>query len=238
MCMFISISCLRLSHFVGISSAHSFPCTTECEDHQECIAVIKVVLITIHTHHLRSCTRDTESGCSPPPLPSAPALFTLTFCLLQNSFWTGGINPGHHHYKQRIRFALYDVSWMNAGSNRTYISVHTPKKNDATERQILLEAWPSSFRGHIIVVAERESNTTCLVWGCEKLALWKSYGQNKTQQLKIKILFLTYVYEHLLHRLLQHQPWVEITPCQAFCVNFPMSCSLTMKWKPYSKKES
>lgn len=40
------------------------------------------------------------------------------------------------------------------------------------------------------LVAERESNMTCLVWLCEKLALYKSYGQNTTRQQKIKILFL------------------------------------------------
>lgn len=69
-CMFISISCLQLSHFAEISVACTFPCTTEWENHQGCIAVIKVVLITTHVHHLGSCTGEHRIWMpSSPPLP-------------------------------------------------------------------------------------------------------------------------------------------------------------------------
>lgn len=164
--MLISISCLQLSHVLGISLAHSFSCTTECEDDQGCIVATKVVLITVHTHLSGSYTTDTESGCSPLPFPSARALFIPTFCLLQNHCWTGGILPDHHRYKAESgSLCTMLVESMLDPTALTSLSL-CQRRNYAAERQIVLGVWPSFLRGHVILVAERQSNTTCLVLPC------------------------------------------------------------------------
>lgn len=164
--MLISISCLQLSHVWGISWTHAFSCTTEFEDHQGCIAATKVVLITVHTHLSGSYTTDTKSGCSPLPFPSASALFTPTFCLLQNHFWTRGILPGHHRYKTKSgSLCVMLVESMLDPAALTSLSLYQ-RRNYAAESQIVLGAWPSFFRGHIILVVEKQSDTTSLVLTC------------------------------------------------------------------------
>lgn len=224
-CMFFSISCLKLPYFAEISLAHTFPCTTEWENHRGWIAVIKVVLITIHIRHLGSYTG--EHGIWMLSFTSllSTCIVCTHFIYMTKSLQDWGNSPRSPSLPKKDQ-AHFVWCWLNECWLQLHLH-HCPYakgKNYAAERQILLGPWPSLFRGYIILVAARESNTTCLVWLCEKLALYKSYQQNTTKQLKIQIMFLIQVYEHF-HRLAQHQPSVEKSPSQTFCVNCPICCS-------------
>lgn len=211
-CVFISISCYSCPILLR-SLAHTFPCTTEGEGQSGVVCYCgQTSLITIHTHPWGVILENIESGYCPPSPPSAPALFTHKFCVWWNPSPAGGIHPAHHHCQRNTGVTLCDVGWMNDGSNRAYMTVFTPEKNPpyAAERQLLLGAWPSFFRGH---------NSSCS-W-----IYIKATKRIQQKNLKIKILVLIWVYEYLLHRFVQQQPWVEKSPCYTFCVNCPICCS-------------
>lgn len=124
--MFISISCLQLSHFAEISGPYI--------RWQHRLAGPSGV------YYCGQTSLNYNTSTTPKELyrrtvwilssisSSAPALFTNTFYLWQNPFQAGGIHPGHHHYKRNMEVILCDVGWMNDGSNCAYMTVLTPKK--------------------------------------------------------------------------------------------------------------
>lgn len=166
MCMFISLSCLQLSHFAEISyfALHHrmggpsgvYWCDQSSLNH--------------NTYTTWGVTLENiEFGCSPPPMPSTPALFTPTFCLQQNPFQTRGIHPGHHRYKGEIRLTLCDVGWMNARSNRTYVTVLTPKKR--------LCCWKADPPGSLTFIFQRTYYSNCrkrVKHNLFSLVVWKA----------------------------------------------------------------
>lgn len=176
------------------------PCSTEWEGHQGCIIVVTLVFITIHTQPPRSYT-GVESGYHPPSPSSAPALFTHNFLSMTKSLPGWGDSPsspslqkkygGHFVWcwlkELRAQLCLYDCPYIRKKPLRVLL-----KGSSSWEPDLHF------FRGRY------SSSRWIYIKATEGM-------QQKTW--KIKILFLIWMYEYLLHRFAQQQPWVEKSPC-------------------------
>lgn len=107
------------------SLAHTFPCSTEWEGHQGYIAVVKLVLITIHTWPLRIYWRTLNLDTVLHPLPQHLCCLHTISVYDKIHSWLGWFTQP---YKRNMGVTLYDVGWMNDGSNHTYMTVLTPEK--------------------------------------------------------------------------------------------------------------
>lgn len=138
-------SCLILLR----SLAHTFAGSTDWQGHQGCITVVKLVLITIHPQPLRSYTGEHWVWILSSISSSAPALFTNTLSLTKSLPGWGDSPrspPLQKKYGGHFVWCWLNEWWVQL---RLYDCPYTKKTPPyAAERQFLLGAWPSFFRGH------------------------------------------------------------------------------------------